>query len=150
MDAHSNPITHPNARLGIIGGGQLGRMMVMAAARLGLRAVVLDPDENAPAGQLGMRHIAGDWRDPEKLAELVRASAVSTFDIEDIDTETLLELEAQGHCIHPSPQILTLLQDKLKQKQALAAAGIPTAEFIALDDPEAGDAEVKKWLIFNV
>ena len=141
MDAHSNPITHPNARLGIIGGGQLGRMLVMAAARLGLRAIVLDPDEDSPAGQLGLRHVTGDWRDAAKLAELVQASTVSTFDLEDIDAEALLELEAQGHDIHPSPQVLALLQDKLTQKQALAAAGIPTAEFIALDDPEAGDAE---------
>ena len=142
MDAHSsNPIPHPTTRLGIIGGGQLGRMMVMAAGRLGLHAIVLDPDRDSPAAQLGMQHVTGDWRNPEKLTELVQAAAVSTFDIEDIHAEALTELEAQGHCIHPSPRILALLQNKLTQKQALAKAGIPTAEFIALDNPEAGDAE---------
>ena len=141
MDSHPPPITYPSARVGIIGGGQLGRMLVMAAARLGLHTVVLDPDEDSPAGQVSKHQVMGTRQDPAKLAELVRAVDVATFDIEDIDAQALSALEAEGHVIHPAPRILALIQDKLTQKQALADAGIPTAEFIALDDPQADDAE---------
>ena len=133
-------MSHSPARVGIIGGGQLGRMLAMAAQRLDLRPVILDPQENAPAGPLSSHCILGDYHDPERLAELARIATVSTFEIENIDPEPLLALEAQGHVLHPSPRLLAVLQDKLTQKQTFKQHGIPTADFIACDDPNVPDA----------
>lgn len=125
----------PVARIGIIGGGQLGRMMAMAAERLGCRSVVLDPTPGSPAGQVSGHQIVGDFHDPAKLRELVESCDVTTFDIEDIETGTLLDLEQEGYRIVPAPGLLALVQDKLRQKQLMADAGIPTAEFLAIDAP---------------
>jgi 5-(carboxyamino)imidazole ribonucleotide synthase len=131
MDAFPYPV----ARIGIIGGGQLGRMMVMAAQRLGCTCVVLDPTPGSPAGQVAGHQIVGDYHDPAKLRELAETCDVTTFDIEDIDTETLAELEREGRRIRPAPRVLALIQDKLTQKEALAAAGIPTAPFVPMPQP---------------
>ena len=122
-------------RLGIIGGGQLGRMMAKAAKRLGCTCVILDPTPSSPAGQVAGHQIVGHYHDPARLRELVESCDVTTFDIEDIDAETLIQLEREGHQIHPSPLVLALIQDKLTQKQALADAGIPTAPFVAMPEP---------------
>ena len=131
MDAFPYPV----ARIGIIGGGQLGRMMVKAAKRLGCTCVVLDPTPGSPAGQVAGHQIVGDYHDPAKLRELTESCDVTTFDIEDIDAETLIELQREGRHIHPDPAVLAVIQDKLTQKQALAAAGIPTSPFVRVDDP---------------
>jgi len=125
----------PIARIGIVGGGQLGRMMAKAAKRLGCTCVVLDPTPSSPAGQVAGQQILGSYQDGAMLRELAESCDVLTFDIEDIDTETLIQLEREGHRIHPSPQVLALIQDKLTQKQALADAGIPTAPFVPMPEP---------------
>ncbi|MCP5143078.1 MAG: 5-(carboxyamino)imidazole ribonucleotide synthase [Chromatiales bacterium] len=132
-DTHPYPI----ARIGIIGGGQLGRMMVQAAHRLGCTCVVLDPTPGSPAGQVSGHQIVGDFHDPARLRELVESCDVSTFDIEDIGSDTLIELEAEGNEIHPSPRVLAEIQDKLTQKRLMANAGIPTADFIEMPTPDA-------------
>jgi 5-(carboxyamino)imidazole ribonucleotide synthase len=128
---------YPVARIGIIGGGQLGRMMVRAAKKLGCTCCVLDPQPNSPAGQLSGHQIVGNYHDPAALRELVMASDVTTFDLEDIDAEVLAALADEGHRIFPSPALLADVQDKLRQKQVLAAAGIPGAGFEAMDEPDA-------------
>jgi 5-(carboxyamino)imidazole ribonucleotide synthase len=125
----------PIARIGIIGGGQLGRMMAKAAKRLGCTCVVLDPTPGSPAGQVSGHQIVGAYHDPAKLRELAESCDVVTFDIEDIDANTLIQLAREGHNIQPAPTVLALIQDKLTQKQALTAAGIPTAAFIAMPEP---------------
>ena len=126
---------YPVARIGIIGGGQLGRMMVKAAKRLGCTCVVLDPTPGSPAGQVSGHQIVGDYHDPAKLRELAESCDVTTFDIEDIDSETLIELEREGNQIHPAPGVLAVIQDKLTQKEALESAGIPTAPFVPMPEP---------------
>jgi 5-(carboxyamino)imidazole ribonucleotide synthase len=132
MDAYPYPV----ARIGIIGGGQLGRMMVKAAKRLGCTCVVLDPTPGSPAGQVAGHQIVGAYHDPARLRELAESCDVTTFDIEDIDTETLIELEREGRSIHPSPRLLADIQDKLRQKRLLAAAGIPPAGFVEVEGDE--------------
>jgi len=127
----------PLARIGIIGGGQLGRMMAKAAKRIGCTCVVLDPMPGSPAGQVSGHQIVGNYDDPARLRELADSCDVITFDIENIDAETLIQLAREGHQIHPSPSVLALIQDKLTQKEALAAAGIPTAPFIPMPEPSA-------------
>lgn len=127
----------PVARIGIIGGGQLGRMMVKAAKRLGCTCVVLDPTPGSPAGQVAGHQIVGDYHDPAKLRELTESSDLTTFDIEDIDTGTLLQLEQEGHNIHPSPTLLATVQDKLLQKKLLEGAGIAVADYVETPNPNA-------------
>jgi 5-(carboxyamino)imidazole ribonucleotide synthase len=128
---------YPVARLGIVGGGQLARMIVPEAARLGCETTVLDPTPESPGGVLAHRQLVGALDDAEALRALVEASDVTTFEIETVDTAILLELEAQGHRIVPSPSLLAVVQDKLLQKEKLHAAGIPTSPFQAVDAPDA-------------
>lgn len=130
---------YPVARIGIVGGGQLGRMMVRAAKSIGCACVVLDPTPNSPAGQVSGHQIVGDYHDPVALRELVESCDVTTFEIEDVDTHTLIELSRAGRRIYPCPSLLADIQDKLCQKRALSAAGIATAEFVAADRPDAGE-----------
>jgi 5-(carboxyamino)imidazole ribonucleotide synthase len=127
----------PVARLGIIGGGQLARMMVPDAARLGCDTCVLDPTAASPGGQLAGRALQGAFDDPVALRQLVEQSDVTTFEIETIDASVLGELADAGHRIVPSPALLALVQDKLLQKRMLADAGIPTSAFQAVDQPDA-------------
>jgi 5-(carboxyamino)imidazole ribonucleotide synthase len=138
MTATDDRYPYPVAHLGIIGGGQLGRMLVAAAKRIGCTCTVLDPYPNSPAGQLSGQQIVGTYHDPAALQELVSACDVTTFDIEDIDTEALAKLSAEGHRIFPCPGLLADIQDKLRQKQVLLEAGIPSAEFVPADPPEPG------------
>ncbi len=127
----------PVATVGIIGGGQLARMMIPAAAQLGCEVVVLDPTPSSPAGQLASSQIIGHFDDPERLRELARQCTLTTFDIETIATEPLQQLVAEGHSVVPAPELLATIQDKLVQKRKLVAADIPTSEFVALDEPDA-------------
>jgi len=127
---------YPVARIGIIGGGQLGRMLVKAAKRLGCVCTVLDPTPNSPAGQVSGRQIVADCRDPAALRALVESCDLTTFDLEDIDSATLHELSREGRPIFPCPAVLATLQDKLLQKMALQSAGLPTAPFRAMPTPD--------------
>lgn len=131
-DSHPYPV----ARIGIVGGGQLGRMMAMAARKIGCAAVILDPDPDSPAGQVTGNQIVGDYHDPAKLRELVETSTVTTFDIEDIHAESLIELAREGHKVFPPPALLLAIQDKYTQKELFRNAGIPTSEFIDVPRPD--------------
>ena len=119
----------------MIGGGQLGRMTAAAAARLGCELVILDPVENSPAGQLASRQIIGGYHDADRIRELAAGCDVLTFELEDVGADTLTELEAAGHAVHPSPAVLKIIQDKLVQKQFLADNDIPTSPFEAVAEP---------------
>ena len=126
---------YPLARVGLIGGGQLGRMIVKAAKSLGCVCVVLDPVPDCPAGQIAARQIVGGYRDADKIHELAADCDVLTFELEDIGADTLAELEAEGHPVHPSASVLKVIQDKLTQKQFLKSHGIPTSEFEEVASP---------------
>lgn len=128
---------YPVARIGLIGGGQLGRMMVKAAKRLGCTCVVLDPVQGSPAGQVAGHQIVGDYSDPAMLRELAESCDLVTFELENIETETLIRLEAEGHRIYPRPGLLSIIQDKYAQKCFLRDAGIPTSEFVDAPEPDA-------------
>ncbi len=131
----SKDYPYPIARIGLIGGGQLGRMLVRAAKQLGCTTTVLDPVPDSPAGQIATRQIVAGYHDADQIRELARASDVLTFELENIDAETLAELEREGHAVHPSAAVLKTIQDKLTQKQCLQDNGIPTSRFAAVESP---------------
>lgn len=126
----------PTAKIGFLGGGQLARMTLPAAARLGCEIHVLDPDAQCPSAALAQRFSCGSLTDPTALRALVEANEITTYEIEAVDTEILKQLEAEGHKILPSPKTVAIIQDKLTQKQAFAAANLPTAPFVAADSPD--------------
>ncbi len=126
----------PVARIGIIGGGQLGRMLVRKAHQLGCTAVVLDPTPHSPAGQIADAQIVGGYFDREKIRELVEQVEVTTYDLENIDAEFLALLSKEGHSILPHPGVLANIQDKLVQKEIMRDHGLPTSPFRALPEPD--------------
>lgn len=111
-------------KLGIIGGGQLGKIMSQKAKKMGFHVTILDPTYNCPAAQVSDKHIIGGFYDKEKLEEIVQQSDVTTFELEHIDTSILKELYDHGHNIHPSPYVMELIQNKYEQKKLLDEKGI--------------------------
>ena len=132
----NNAYVCPVARIGVIGGGQLGLMLSRAATRLGCSCVILDPLPGSPAGKAAGQQIVGGYSDPASVRELAQNCDVITFELEDIDVQPLLKLEQEGFAIHPSPHVLATIQDKLTQKVFLRDAGIPTSEFIETPEPD--------------
>jgi 5-(carboxyamino)imidazole ribonucleotide synthase len=112
-------------------------MIVRAAKSLGCTCVVLDPVHGSPAGQLSGHQIVGEYSDPAKVRELAESCDVVTFELEDIETDILLTLEAEGYRIFPRPALLATIQDKFSQKVFLRDAGIPTSDFIDMPQPDA-------------
>jgi len=128
----------PVARIGIIGGGQLGRMLVRKAHQLGCTAVVLDPTPHSPAGQIADAQIVGGYFDREKIRELVEQVDITTYDLENIDAEFLQLLSKEGHTILPDPTVLAKIQDKQLQKEILRENGLPTSPFLPMPEPNKG------------
>ncbi len=119
-------------RLGIVGGGQLGRLLAFAAKRLGFTVTILDPTPGCPAAQVVDRAITAAYTDRTALEELGRASDYVTFEIELADPDLLQALAETGARVNPSAATLKAVKDKLVQKQLLAAHGLATAPFRAV------------------
>lgn len=129
------------ATIGIVGGGQLGRMLTLAALPLGFKVVVVDPKPGSPASQVGAKEITADLYDGEALRRLAEEADYITVEIEHLDTEILGQLVESGARINPSPKTIRLIQDKYMQKEFLKQAGIPLAPFRRVDDEkEANEA----------
>jgi 5-(carboxyamino)imidazole ribonucleotide synthase len=120
--------------IGIVGGGQLGRMLTLAALPLGFRVVVINPAANSPAAQAGAAEIIADLYDQAALKELAERADYITIEIEHLDADTLDMLAAQGARINPAPKTIRLIQDKFLQKEFLARAGVPVAPFVEITD----------------
>jgi 5-(carboxyamino)imidazole ribonucleotide synthase len=130
-------LTASRPTLGVVGGGQLGRMLAEAAAPLGVSLVVLDPTEACPAYPVAREQILGSFDDGEGIEKLADRSDALTFEIELADPDVMERIgERAGIPVHPSPDTLRLIQDKLVQKRALAEAGISVPEFRAVGEPE--------------
>ncbi len=121
----------PNAAIGIVGGGQLGRMSAMAAARLGYRCHVLTPEHDSPAAQVAARSFIGDYEDPVLLRDFAESVAVITFEFENVSAAGL-DLLASIRPVHPSPAVLRISQDRKLEKTFLNDAGVATAPWVAL------------------
>ena len=126
------PALPPNATIGIIGGGQLGRMSAMAAARLGYRCHILTPEPDSPAAQVSAACTLGDYEDPSNLRRFAEAVDVITFEFENVSAAGL-DLLASLRPVHPTPAVLRISQDRVLEKSFLADAGVPTAPWRAVD-----------------
>jgi len=132
--------------IGIIGGGQLGRMLTLAALPLGFRVVVINPESNSPAAQVGAEEIVANLYDPVALRQLAETSDYITIEIEHLDVNELDAIAKLGKPVNPSPEIIRIIQDKYAQKEFLVKAGIPVAESVAI---EAVDDAQKTLLNFG-
>ncbi|MFB6352588.1 MAG: 5-(carboxyamino)imidazole ribonucleotide synthase [Halobacteriales archaeon] len=121
--------------LGIIGGGQLGRMLAEAAAPLGVEVVVADPTPDCPAAAVAREQVAGGFQDREAIAAVAERADVLTYEIELVDPDALASVaEAAGVAVQPSPEALRITGDKLAEKRHLEAAGVPVPAFRAVDE----------------
>jgi 5-(carboxyamino)imidazole ribonucleotide synthase len=124
-------------RLGIFGGGQLAQMLTQAAIALGVETVIFERSPDSPAGRLTQREVVGDWADPDNIARFAAQCDLVTLENEFIDAAILAGLEQRGLMVLPGAATVAVVQDKLLQKQALQAAGLPVPEFRAVADPGA-------------
>jgi 5-(carboxyamino)imidazole ribonucleotide synthase len=122
----------PGSTLGMLGGGQLGRMFVTAARTMGYEVIVLDPDVHSPAGGLASEHLARAYDDREALDYLAEHCAVVTTEFENIPADTLAYL-AKSVAVHPSADALQIAQHRLREKDFFRAQGLDTAAFLAID-----------------
>lgn len=129
----SNAQIPPGSCLGILGGGQLGRMTALAAARLGYRSIVLAPDEDCIAAEVADGHIRADYSNRDALARLAEAVDVVTIEFENVPADTLRWL-AQHLPTRPHADILEITQDRLREKSFVQDAGIAVTPFRDIAD----------------
>jgi len=123
-------------KTGIVGGGQLGKMMILEAKRLGFFVAVLDPDPVCSAASICDALIVADLHDEAAFVQFARQVDVITYEFENINAAALEKLEQQGHVIYPSVKSLKTIQNKLLQKQALESAGIPVPRFVKVQSTQ--------------
>ena len=121
----------PGAWLGLLGGGQLGRMFCMAAQSLGFKVVVLDPGSDSPAGSVADRHVAADYLDPRGLGEVASLAAAATTEFENVPA-TALDFLARSGRVTPAAASVAIAQDRISEKTFLAGHGFAVAPFAVL------------------
>jgi 5-(carboxyamino)imidazole ribonucleotide synthase len=125
----------PGSTIGILGGGQLGRMLAMAAARLGFDVAVLEPEVQSPAQRVAAHHISGAYDDPAALQALAAVSDVVTFEFENVPARSVEILAAAGVEVAPNGRALAVAQDRCEEKTFLNQAGAPTVAFAEVGSP---------------
>ena len=129
-----SPVLAPGSTLGILGGGQLGRMLALAAAQLGYRVHIYTPEAHAPASMVAASTTVAQWENIHALGDFARGVDAITYEFENIPLETVIALEEQGVSVQPSSRVLAICQHRIREKSALRDAGIPTADFMAITD----------------
>ena len=117
-------------RIGIVGGGQLGKMLTQSAKKLGFYVTVIDPTPQSPAGQVADEQIVADYKNEDAILQLSKVSDFITFEIELANAKALNDLMKKGFAINPSPLTLAMIKDKLKQKEFLQKNKMPIAKFL--------------------
>ena len=118
----------PGAALGLLGGGQLGRMFAMAARRMGYRVHAFSPEDDSPAGQVADLEVTASYEDLDALRAFARGVEVVTFEFENVPTEAIDAVEALAP-VRPSAVALHMAQQRAREKTFLADRGVPTASF---------------------
>jgi 5-(carboxyamino)imidazole ribonucleotide synthase len=130
---HDGPIL-PGRTLGILGGGQLGRMFAIAARRLGYRVHALDPTDDCPAGQVADEEVVAAYDDLDAARRFAAGVDVVTFEFENIPAETLAEV-ARLRPVHPSPEVLHICRHRLREKDFLGGRGFPVTAYRPVRGP---------------
>ena len=136
-------------RLGVVGGGQLGKMLLQACASLDVNTAVLDPDPHAPC-----RHLTGDFQqgslsDHDSVYAFGKQADLVTIEIENINVDALYQLEREGVPVFPQPRVVEIIQDKRAQKQFYRDHGIPTADFVLVNSLQDIRAQAAFLPAFN-
>ena len=132
-------------RIGVLGGGQLGRMMIEETLRLNLSYTILESDKDCPCAALCDHFIEGSLMDETKIRELAAQVDVLTWEIEHVNTNALLALEAEGKEIIPRPSVLQIIQDKGLQKQFYQSHQIPSSDFYLVETEDEWYAAIDKF-----
>jgi len=115
--------------IGILGGGQLGRMLTLEAKRMGYRVVTLEPFPDSPTGQIADEQIVAAYDDLRAIGELGARCDIVTYEFENIPLESVLALEADRRIVHPGSAALRITQERILEKTFVRDCGIPTADF---------------------
>lgn len=124
-------------KMGVIAGGQLGKMLIQEASKWDITTYVLDPDEGCSARNVTSVYVQGDFTDFDTVYDFGKLVDILTYELENINIEALQKLKSEGHKIVPDPDILALIQDKGLQKEFYAKHDLPTSPFICCADEEA-------------
>ncbi|MDE2482291.1 MAG: 5-(carboxyamino)imidazole ribonucleotide synthase [bacterium] len=119
--------------IGVIGGGQLGRMFALDAKRMGYDVITLDPQEHSPCGQVADEQIVAQYDNLAAIEDLGRRSDVVTYEFENVAIESIRHLEKHGFSVTPSSDVLRVTQNRLLEKRFARECGIPTADFAEID-----------------
>lgn len=125
----------PGETIGVLGGGQLGRMFAMAAMTMGYRVVVLDPDPDSPAGRIADVHIRKPYDDPDALEHMSQLCRAVTTEFENVPAQTMAYLE-EKILVRPSSGAVAIAQDRRKEKRFCENNGIPTNRFSVIDQED--------------
>jgi 5-(carboxyamino)imidazole ribonucleotide synthase len=130
-------------KIGILGGGQLGRMLIQEAINYNLNVFILDPDANAPCKSLA-HFTKGSLTDYDAVYKFGKDKDIITIEIENVNTEALKTLEKEGKKIYPQPEIIEMIQDKGLQKMFYQRHNIPTSDFFLVEHKE----QISKYASF--
>ncbi len=121
----------PGSWLGLLGGGQLGRMFTMAAQSMGYKVMVLDPGDHSPAGSVADAHLRADYLDPQALRQIASRCAATTTEFENVPAQSLAFLAGHG-VVSPSADAVAIAQDRIREKTFLAGNGLDVAPFAVI------------------
>ncbi|MBI4398314.1 MAG: ATP-grasp domain-containing protein, partial [Candidatus Omnitrophica bacterium] len=140
----SQKIFLPPSTLGMLGGGQLGRMFALAAKQMGYRVITLDKTPHSPMGQVCDEQIVGDLDDPDALERLGDKSNILTYEFEHIDVGCVEMLEEKGKIVRPSSNVLKITQHRLFEKEFIVHAGLRVADYAKVESNTEFDAACAK------
>jgi len=136
-------------KLGLLGGGQLGKMLLQAAIDLDIYVKILDPDADAPCAKIAPEFVVGSIQDFETVYQFGQDCEVITIEIENVNLEALKKLQSEGKKVFPQPEVLEIIQDKRIQKQFYKDNNLPSADFILTDNLTDIQANVAFLPAFN-
>ncbi len=132
-------------KIGVLGGGQLGRMMIQSAIDFNFNVHVLDPDVNAPCKDIATSFTTGALTDYDTVYAFGKDKDLITIEIENVNTAALIQLQKEGKKVYPQPEVIELIKDKVKQKKFYLNNFIPTAQFVETENKQ--DVASKKHFL---
>jgi 5-(carboxyamino)imidazole ribonucleotide synthase len=134
----------PGGVVGVLGGGQLGRMLALAAARLGLKTHIFAPEDPCPAGDVAYARTVAEYGDRAALADFAASIDAATFEFENVPVEAVLALDGFGVRVAPNARALSTAQDRLVEKDFINSIGAQTAPYAPVDDLSALEAALAR------